>query len=81
MRRQRLIELTQRTLRRASDEEVMGMLETPPQGLTQGHVAIAAPSLGLLMRALERGVLSPDTRCITGTVPRMARYSCRSRSS
>ena len=75
-RRRRLFESTQRPLRRASDDEVLGMLaSSPPPPLTQGDLASAAASLGrggLLLRALERGVLSPDTKCGKGTVVHLA---------
>jgi hypothetical protein len=51
------------------------MLESPPPPFTQGVVAHAATTLGrggLVLCALERGALSPDTRCGTGTVVHIA---------
>ena len=72
---QRLIESTQRALRQASDEEVLRMLESPRPPSTQGIVACAAALVGrggLVLRALERGVLSPDTPCDGGTFVHVA---------
>ena len=73
--RQRFFDSTQRSFRLASDGEILGMLESPPPPMTQGDVADFAASVsrgGLVLRALERGVLSPDTQCGKGTVVHIA---------
>ena len=51
------------------------MIESPPRPLTPGDVVGAAASIGLgglVLRALERGVLSPDTPCGNGTLKHIA---------
>ena len=73
--RQRLVESTQRSCRRASDEDILTMIESPRPPFTQGVMAFAAASIGrgaLVLRALERGVLGPGARCDTGTIVHIA---------
>ena len=80
----RVIEPMLRRLRRASDEEVLGMFESSqPPFNTRGDVAYVGALIGrghLVLRALEQGVLSPDTRCGSGTLADaaavLARWSC-----
>ena len=79
--RQRRYESNRRIFRLASEETVLGLLESPPPPWTQGDVAIGVLAVGrggLVLRALERGVLSPDTPCgRLGTLVHVAaRWSC-----
>ena len=72
---QRLWESTQRSVRHASDETVLGLIEWPPSPMTQWSIVrnVALNGRGaLLLRALERGVLSPAFRCGGGTVVHLA---------
>ena len=67
----RLIASTKRSFRLASDEEALRMIESPRPPVTQGDMATVAMLTGrggLVLRALERGVLTPDTQCEMGAL-------------
>ena len=71
---QRFIEC-QGSFRLASEERILGLLEAPLGAYLRGTMAAIAASVGrggLLLRALERGVLSPDAQYDAGTVVHLA---------
>ena len=69
---QRLVEgLTRCPLRLVSDKDILAMIKSPWRPFTQGDMATVAAFIGrggLVMRALERGVLSPATLTLTLTL-------------